>query len=192
MEALQHSKYSYADYLHWEEEERWELIYGIPHSMSPAPSRQHQEVVGELFFQIKNHLKNKKHQVYVAPFDVRLANDFSDDHLIDTVVQPDISIFCDPSRLDEKGAVGAPDWIIEVLSPATRDKDLNTKLLLYQKFGVKEYWIVDIEKSNILTYTLDETGKYPQAIRYSHESIKLKSNVLKSFAIDMRQLFGKV
>ena len=138
-------KYTYADYLTWPDEERWELINGHAYDMSAAPSRRHQDVLGRLFRLIADFFDGRACRVYIAPFDVRLSEDYSDDHLIENVVQPDLSVFCNDDRLDDKGAVGAPDLAVEILSPSTSTKDLKTKLLLYQKFGVREYWIVDPE-----------------------------------------------
>lgn len=163
--------YNYAQYLDWNNGEQWEFIEGVPYDMSPAPGRRHQKTVMTLSSTIFNFLKGKKCEVYPAPFDVRLAEDYSQNELIDTVVQPDISVFCDLSKLDEKGAKGAPDWVIEVLSESTKDKDINTKLLLYQKYGVKEYWIIDPEKLLIYTYTLDKTGKYPEGVVFQKEQV---------------------
>ena len=118
--------YTYADYLTWPEGERWELIEGVPYNMSPAPFRKHQGVVMELSRQIANFLNDKSCEVYSVPFDVRLLPDISqedatrvDDDDLTTVVQPDISIICDSEKLDERGCLGAPDVIIEVLSPST-------------------------------------------------------------------------
>ena len=111
-------KWTYTDYLTWPEGERWELINGVAYNMSPAPSRRHQELSGELFRQIANHLKGKQCKVYDAPFDVRLSTAGNEsDNYIDTVVQPDIVVVCDPSKLDERGCKGAPDIVIEISSP---------------------------------------------------------------------------
>ncbi|MEM1406904.1 MAG: Uma2 family endonuclease [Bacteroidota bacterium] len=176
--------------MHWADEERWELIHGIPYPMSPTPSRKHQEIVGKLGNSIYNYLADKPCSVYFAPFDVRLAESYADNHLIDTVVQPDLSVFCDSKKLDDKGAVGEPDWIIEILSPATKDKDMNTKLLLYQKYGVREYWIVDPEKEIAYTYTLDKTGKYPEAVENSDKVKSISPSVFKDFRISLEEILS--
>jgi Uma2 family endonuclease len=115
-------RFTYGDYCTWGDEGRWELIDGIVYDMSPSPARVHQDLVVELVAQIHAALANGPCRVYVAPFDVRLPDGDEADDAIETVVQPDISVICDPSKLDEKGCRGAPDWIIEVLSP---DKALN-------------------------------------------------------------------
>ena len=120
-------KYTYADYLTWPDDERWELIDGHPYAMSPAPARKHQAILGELFRKVSDFFEDSSCQVYVAPFDVRLAEDYSDDHLIDNVVQPDISVFCKKESLDDKGAMGAPTLTVEILSPSTAQKDIKTK-----------------------------------------------------------------
>lgn len=140
--------YSYADYLTWPEDERWELIDGVPFNMTPAPTPKHQEILGELFRLLANWLKGNICRAYMAPFDVRLAGSEIPDSGIDKVVQPDISVVCDPQKIDNRGCLGAPDMIVEILSPSTFKKDMGVKLALYESAGVKEYWVV---------YPLDET-----------------------------------
>ena len=125
LEAATKETYTYGDYLSWPDEERWELIDGIPHSMSPAPSRVHQEISMELARQIANHLIGKNCRVYAAPFDVRLPKGGEKDEQIETVVQPDLVVVCDESKLDERGCKGPPDLIIEILSPHTAAKDMK-------------------------------------------------------------------
>lgn len=152
--------YTYADYRHWPEDERWELIDGVAYCMSPAPTRSHQDMVGHLYRQIADFLDDKPCQVYVAPFDVRLPDKVSarDDEIL-TVVQPDISVICDPDKLDEAGCLGAPDWIIEVLSPNTAAKDHIRKRILYERRGVREYWLVHPVDHVLTRYVLD-AGRY--------------------------------
>lgn len=153
-------KLNYADYLTWPDDERWEIIDGMPYNMSPAPSRRHQGVVVATVALFSGYFKNKKCKFYVAPFDVRLSNDYSQDELIENVVQPDLSVFCDKSKLDDKGAIGAPDLAVEVLSPSTSKKDMSEKMLLYQKFKVKEYWVIDPEGKDVRVFALDEAGRF--------------------------------
>ena len=151
--------YSYGDYLTWPNDERWEIIDGTPYSMSLAPSREHQRITGELFRQIANFVRDGNCEVYAAPFDVRLPKKDEADGNIKTVVQPDISVICDPSKLDKAGCKGAPDWIIEVLSPATAAKDQIQKHALYQRHGVKEYWLVHPTDKIVAVYRLKK-GEY--------------------------------
>ncbi len=136
-------RYTYTDYLTWPDDERWELIEGMPYGMSPAPNRRHQEVVGEIYRQFANQLEDRRCRVYVAPFDVRLADSEAADTEITTVVQPDVSVFCDPDQLDERGAKGAPDLVVEVLSPSTAPKDLTVKREVYARYRVQEYWVLE-------------------------------------------------
>lgn len=119
---------------------------------------------------------------------MRLAEDQSDDHLIENVVQPDLSVFCDHSKLDDKGAHGAPDLVVEILSPSTMAKDLKTKLLLYQQFGVKEYWIVNPDSNTVEVLTLDPTGKYLPG-RLFNEQDTLVSATFDSFTISLDRIF---
>ena len=119
--------YSYADYLTWQFDEMVELIKGKIFKMSPGPNRYHQEVSGNLYIQIRQLLQNSQCKAYHAPFDVRLPlpEHRQTPEQIDTVVQPDICIVCDLDKLDNQGCNGAPDWIIEILSPATSNRDLS-------------------------------------------------------------------
>ncbi len=121
-----HERYTYADYRRWPEEQRYELIDGVAYAMA-GPSRRHQRLVGELYRQLANALEDHPCQVYIAPFDVRLPKADEADVEIDTIVQSDLSVFCDPGKLDDAGARGAPDWVIEVLSPATAGHDQIVK-----------------------------------------------------------------
>ncbi|MEM1318892.1 MAG: Uma2 family endonuclease [Bacteroidota bacterium] len=154
--------YTYADYLTWNFFERIELIRGKIFRMSPAPSRYHQEVLGDLYFLIKRFFISRGNcRVYIAPFDVRLLlppHEVKDED-IDTVVQPDICIFCNRKNLDERGAIGPPDWVIEILSPSTAKKDKTYKYDLYEFAGVKEYWIFDPVNKSLTIYSLDEKEK---------------------------------
>lgn len=134
--------HTYGDYLGWPEDVRYELIDGVAYMMSPAPSRLHQEVVGELYRQIANALDGTPCRAYVAPFDVRLPKSGEPDSAVDTVVQPDVLVVCDRAKLDERGMRGAPDWVIEVLSPATAGHDQIIKLAAYERAGVRELWLV--------------------------------------------------
>ncbi|MEQ1530544.1 MAG: Uma2 family endonuclease [Methylococcales bacterium] len=151
--------YTYADYCQWPDDERWELIDGVAYAMT-GPSRLHQDIVFELGRQIGNHLQGKPCRGYTAPFDVRLPRKNESDDNIETVVQPDLSVICDQSKLDKLGCKGAPDWVIEVLSPSTTLKDMNIKRGLYELHGVQEYWLIHPEERWIMVYTLDAQGRY--------------------------------
>lgn len=163
--------FTYADYLGWPDDESWELIEGIPFDMSPAPSRYHQEILGNLFLELNKDPKSKerKCKIYVAPFDVRLPEAGQNDEETLTVVQPDISVICDPKKLDDKGCKGAPDFIIEITSPATAKKDMKYKLLLYEKHRVPEYWVVHPEEHIVMVYKLDAQHRYGRAEIFSKE-----------------------
>jgi len=186
-----HKKYTYGDYLSWPEDERWELIEGVPFNMTPAPARVHQIIVVELLRQISNFLLDKECQVYVAPFDVRLPEALEADEEIITVVQPDISIICDPAKLDERGCRGAPDVIIEVLSPATAAKDQIQKVALYEKHGVKEYWLVHPADRLVTVRLLGPEGRY--GIPGIHEAKGiLPLPTIPGLEIDLDSVFRRV
>ena len=155
-------RYTYADYLTWQFEEMVELIRGKVYRISPAPSRLHQEVSGNLFGLIWGALKDRSCRAFSAPFDVRLPLPIEQrtSEKINTVVQPDICVICDQSKLDQQGCNGAPDLIIEILSPATVQKDLKEKFDLYQHSGVQEYWVVHPSDKTVIPYRLDADGVY--------------------------------
>ena len=136
-------RYTYADYLTWVFDERLELIKGWIYKMSPAPKRKHQEVSLNLILALAYHFKKCGCKVYEAPFDVRLKKNKGSDSEVDTVVQPDISVFCDLSKLDERGAIDAPDLVVEITSDSTMKKDYNEKFNIYEENNVQEYWIVN-------------------------------------------------
>jgi Uma2 family endonuclease len=151
-------RHTYADYCRWPDDTRYELIDGIAYAMSPAPTRRHQTSTGELFRQIANALQGHRCRPYIAPFDVRLPSGKEADAAVDTVVQPDISVICDPAKLDDKGCRGAPDWIIEILSPATASHDQIVKRALYERVGVREYWLVHPVDNIVTIYLLGPEG----------------------------------
>lgn len=136
-------RFTYEDYCRWQGDERWELIDGEAFLMSPAPRLRHQRILGELHRQMANFLLGKSCQVFVAPVDVRLPKRGEADAQVDTVVQPDLVVVCDPGKLDEAGVRGGPDLVVEILSSATASRDEVLKPDLYLRHGVREYWLVD-------------------------------------------------
>ena len=178
----ENQRYTYSDYYTWDDGERWELINGEAIVMSPAPSWHHQDVHSELFKQFAVFLDDKAGKVFSSPFDVRLNADTFDNN----VVQPDIIIFCDRSKLDGTGCKGAPDMTIEILSPSSIRRDRIVKLRLYQDAGVREYWIVDPDSKTVSVHTL-ENGKYI-ANAYSDEDVAPVS-ILDGCEIDLRKVF---
>lgn len=181
------SLYSYADYLTWSGEERWELIEGRASMMTPAPSRRHQEILVELTRQISEILIDKPCKVYIAPFDVRLTEQGESDEEVKTVVQPDLLIVCDKAKLDEKGCLGAPDFIIEIVSPSTASLDYIKKLSLYEKYQVKEYWILQPVDQVVMVYELNEENIYGRPRFYTKDD-QAKIGILEDGWIDLRFL----
>lgn len=180
-------KFTYKNYLTWPDEERWELINGVAYDMSPAPSRRHQEISGELYKQIAIYLSDKSCQVYYAPFDVRLPENDEIDDEIETVVQPDIVVFCDRNKLDDAGGRGAPDIVIEILSPYTAKKDLVTKRYLYERHKVLQYWIVDPQTEEVVIFKLKD-DKYGTPEEYKKED-KVKVDIFEDLEIDLGTMF---
>ncbi|MGI8908079.1 MAG: Uma2 family endonuclease [Candidatus Sumerlaeaceae bacterium] len=152
--------FTFADYENWPADVRVELINGQIFDMSPAPTPEHQRILGELHVQIHAALKGKECKVYLASFDVRLAENNERDQFITSVVQPDISVVCDAKKLDDKGCRGAPDFIIEILSPHTSYKDQMHKVRLYERHRVREYWTIHPDDKVLTIRLLNESGKY--------------------------------
>jgi len=178
--------FTYSDYLTWDDDKRWELIYGVPRMMA-APTYNHQRILGSIFAEIFHYLKGKKCEVFLAPCDVRLNHDTEDD----IVVQPDLLIVCDPSKLDDiKSCKGAPDMIAEILSPSTGKHDRITKLKLYKDAGVREYWIIDPVRRTVQVNFFENPDK-PE-IYYQDDTENIRVNILDDFEISMKSIFANV
>ena len=180
--------YSYADYLSWQLDDMVELIRGKVFRQAAAPRRLHQEISMVLSNKLYEFLKGKTCKVYVAPFDVRLPVSSRDPDKIDTVVQPDLSVVCDPEKLDELGCVGAPDLIVEILSPGNNKKEVQLKYEVYETSGVKEYWLVHPDERTLLIYTL-ESGKYQPSRLFTYGD-RVRSQTLPGFELDLDEVFG--
>ncbi len=183
--------YTYADYMTWEWEQRAELILGKIFKMSPGPSSSHQRILGNLHVPIWNYFHGKKCQAFLAPFDVRLPGPSKKDRDIVTVVQPDICVICDPSKIDQRGCLGAPDWIIEILSKYTSAKDITLKFDVYETAGVKEYWVVHPEEQTILIYTLDEHGKYKGRLKPLVRTDRISPKIFPELRISLEEVFSE-
>jgi Uma2 family endonuclease len=181
--------FTYKDYIQWEDDQRWELIDGVAYNMTPAPSPRHQEISAELMRQLTNFFLDKQCKVYAAPFDVRFPENKEADENIKTVVQPDISVVCDLKKVDKKGCRGAPDLIIEIISPFTARKDLKEKLFLYERAGVKEYWIVEPVDRILMQYKLENNiRRYGRAVIFSDED-KITAAIFPDLEIDLSLVF---
>ena len=189
MPLPQEKRYTLADALTWDESEHIELIYGSPFMMAP-PVRRHQEISGELYGQLRDYLKGKKCRVYAAPFAVRLFEQDGDyPENVDTMVEPDISVVCDMSKLDDIGCKGAPDLVMEILSPTTQRHDKFTKFNLYQQAGVQEYWIVDPASKSVQVFVLDDGHYVAKDFGTIEDTVKV--NVLENCTIDLSQVFSE-
>lgn len=177
-------QYTYEDWLKWEG--RWELINGKAYNMTPAPSSQHQFTVGELFFVMRSYFHNKNCFVFTAPFDVYFSEGGNYEKP-DDITQPDIAVVCDKSQVANKGCFGSPTIIVEVLSPSTALKDYNEKFQAYQKYGVKEYWIVDPANRMVHVHSLHE-GLYTKRVTYGDQD-KLKSVIFEDLTISLLSVF---
>ncbi len=183
-------QYTFADCLTWDEGERVEIIDGEAFLMAP-PSSRHQEIAFEIGRQLGNFLEGKKCRVYPAPFGVRLfERDGEQPQDVDTMVEPDISVVCDKSKIDEHGCKGAPDFIAEILSPSTRRYDRLVKLNLYQKAGVREYWIVDPDTQSVQVFLQDGNGFLRIFEEYEPKDVA-KVNVLDGCFIELGKVFSE-
>ncbi len=179
--------YSYADYLTWQFDTIVELIKGKLFITSPAPASRHQLIASNLHRDISNHFRKHSCQSYFAPFDVRLVKGRKEDADTFTVVQPDICVICDLSKMDERGYAGAPDLIIEIISPSTAKKDLDYKYKLYEENGVKEYWIVFPDSNAVDQYYLSE-GKYERKDVFVNGQT-FYSAIFPELAINLEEIF---
>jgi Uma2 family endonuclease len=182
--------YTYADYLKWSFDERLELIKGKIFKMSPAPGSKHQLISGTVFYEFYNYLKGKPCNVFSAPFDVRLMRRSIDDKDITTVVQPDICVIYDRSKIDDKGCLGAPDIVVEILSPGNNKKELQNKYEVYEEAGVLEYWIIHPLEKTFFKYMLTN-GQF-QSSRMLTIGDEVTTPILPGFALNLEELFAEI
>jgi len=186
-------RYSYADYLSWTDGKMWEIIDGVVYAFS-APLRKHAAATISFLKKALPFVSRRKGQckIYTAPFDVRLPinGEIADDKIYD-IVQPDICIVCDPSKLDEKGCIGAPDLVVEVISPSTSRRDLNLKFSLYERAGVCEYWVVYPNDKAVTVFLLQPEGKYNEGATYEvvNGATKVPVQTLEGLEINLEELF---
>lgn len=180
--------YTYADYLQWQFEERLELFRGKIFKLS-APNTKHQVLAANILVLMRNFLSKQKCQVYIAPFDVRLpVKNRKKDNEVTTVVQPDICIVCDETKIDTRGCCGAPELVVEILSPGNSYKEIKLKFELYEEAGVKEYWIVYPEEESLAVFLLNENGKYDGAALYAGKD-EVKSKAVPGLIINTKEIF---
>ena len=180
-------EYTYADYLEWTFEERLELIKGKPFEMGSTPGRIHQKLSMKIVGELSRYLRGKSYQAYAAPFDVRLPQKSKSDQDIMTVVQPDICVICDCSKLDDNGCLGAPDIIVEILSPGNNKKELKDKYEVYEVAGVQEYWLVFPVEEAFLQY-IREDGRFI-TFRPLTEADVVTTPILPGFELNLNELF---
>ena len=183
-------KYTFADYLTWPENERWEVIDGVPY-MQSAPTWQHQAISRELLTQFNNYLKDNPCQVFASPFDLRLPETNEKDEETTFVVQPDIIVVCDKKGLKGTGYYGTPTLVIEITSPSTARSDKVWKFNKYEKVGVQEYWIVEPDGKFISVYTLLPNNRYGRQETYT-ESDLIKVSVFPDLTIDLKPIFETI
>ena len=174
-------RYTYADYVQWDDDVRRELIDGVRYVMA-GPNRKHQEILGRLHLLFGIFLKGKHCKVYLSPFDVRLNSETLDD----TVVQPDLIIICDQSILTDACCKGVPDMVIEILSPSTASYDKNLKFKTYLKAGIREYWIIDPKEETLAVNILND-GNYITHAYTNEETVPV--HVLDGFKISLLEVF---
>lgn len=184
----ENKRYTFADVLAWDENDRIEIINGEAFMMAP-PSSAHQEISVALASQLYNYLEGKQCKVYPAPFGVRLfERDGDSPKDVDTMVEPDISVVCDKDKIDKHGCKGAPDLVIEILSPSTQRHDRLVKLGLYQRAGVREYWTVNPEDRTAQVMLLDSNGILQLHEVYGRDGVA-KVNVLNGCFIELGRVF---
>lgn len=183
----QEDRYTFADLLQWDDNVRYELYSGVPVALA-SPSDAHQDISGEIYFQLKSYLRGKQCKAYYAPFDVRLfEEDGESPEDVDFVLQPDLMVVCDKNKVDRHGVHGAPDLVVEVLSPATARYDKIIKLSLYQRAGVPEYWIADPVSRSVSVYAL-KNGVYQSPTVYGSDT-SVPVGVLDACQVDLSTVF---
>jgi Uma2 family endonuclease len=182
-------QYSYADYLTWQFNERVELIRGWISKMSPAPGTSHQAVSWDMAYYFANYFRKTNCKTFAAPFDVRLLDSkkSKNNQQVFSVVQPDICVICDEKKIDERGCVGAPDLIIEIVSPGNSKREMKTKYELYEENGVREYWIANPLEKNIMLYVLKAKKYHLKKIYFDDDAIE--SILFKGLVIDLKEIF---
>ncbi len=186
--------YTYADYLKWNFEvggipQRLELIKGKIFKMSPAPARKHQECHRLMFRKLDRFFEKSPCRLYSAPFDVRLTPRKNDNrNKVYTIVQPDLCVVCDLNKLDDAGCVGAPDLIVEILSPGNSRKEMKEKFEVYEENGVKEYWLIYPYDEYVMVYTLNENGKFIGSKPFVEDEI-IQSYVFPELKIEVGEVF---
>lgn len=185
---IEYGRYTYADYLTWEMDEMVELIKGkVFKRDAAAPRMSHQRISIHLASEFYTFLKGKTCQVFHAPFDVRLPVKSKRNQDIDTVVQPDLCVVCDPAKLDDAGCIGPPDLVIEILSPGNNKRELKNKYEVYEESGVREYWVIHPNEQTLLIYSLVD-GKF-QASRLFTSGDIVESVCVPGLLIDLEKLF---
>ncbi len=179
--------YTYADYLTWDEKERWEILDGVPF-MQAAPSRIHQEISMELSTQFHTYLKGKLCRVFAAPFCVRL-DVVENEADTKNIVEPDITIVCDGSKLDEKGCKGSPDMIVEITSPSTGKIDRIVKFNLYEHAGVREYWVVEPDQKLVSVFLLQSDNRFGRPGMFTDKD-KITVAIFPDLVVDLKDIFS--
>lgn len=183
-------RYTYADYLTWKLEEYVELIKGKIFWMSPAPAVRHQKISMRLTGALYNALSQSPCQLFAAPFDVRLyRKNKKNGEPARTVVQPDLCVICDPSKLDEQGCDGAPDLIVEILSPGNSKKEMKDKFEVYEESGVQEYWLVHPTEKTVIVYRLNDEGQYIGIRPFTDDDL-LTTPIVPNLSLVLSEVFA--
>jgi len=184
-------RYTYADYLTWMDDVRRELYDGFIKLMTPAPSIRHQDISTNFMRILSIFLYKKECKLYHAPTDVRFPKNTksNSDTQVYTVLQPDLFVVCDLSKLDARGCLGPPDLVIEIVSPKNSKRDLKDKFDIYQEYGVREYWIVNPSDENVTVFISDKNGKFQLVGMYA-ENDKIPVNIFNGdLEVDLTEVF---
>ncbi|KAF1083543.1 MAG: hypothetical protein GQF41_0321 [Candidatus Rifleibacterium amylolyticum] len=183
--------FTYAEYRNWKDDERWEIIDGEAFAMTPAPGATHQSLVVVLVSLMFDFFDGHPCKLFSAPFDVLLPEADETADYASNVVQPDIVVYCDPDKIEERGGIGAPDLAVEILSPGSASRDLIVKFALYERHGVREYWIVDPVHQIISIFNLDKKSKYSCEKRLAREH-ELVSPIFPELKLDLKRVFPEI
>ncbi|OGK06007.1 MAG: hypothetical protein A2W80_00915 [Candidatus Riflebacteria bacterium GWC2_50_8] len=183
--------FTYAEYKSWDDDERWEIIDGEAFAMTPGPGMTHQSLSVNLVGLMFEFFNSHPCKLFSAPFDVLLPESDETADTASNVVQPDIVVYFDPDKLEERGGIGAPDLAVEIISPTSARRDLIEKFALYERHGVREYWVVDPAHQILTIYSPDKKGKYTCEKRFSREH-ELTSHIFPELKIDLKRVFPEI
>jgi Uma2 family endonuclease len=185
------SPYTYRDYARWPETEKCELAGGEAFAMSPAPGWNHQEIVGKIYMDFSLWFRDYPYNVFISPVDVFIpkpGQGQSDADGVDTILQPDLGVLCDRSKIMSRGVWGAPDLVLEAMSPSSILWDMIKKRAIYEAAGVKEYWLLEPRAEYGIIFVREPSGLFDQGTSYNEQNPRMASRLFPGLTLDLVDL----